>query len=36
MENDYLWHGKPPTKQEAREALRQLRTLGGRISSEHE
>lgn len=36
MENDYTWHGKPPSKLEAREALRQLRTLGGRITSEHE
>lgn len=36
MENDFEWHGKTPTKEEAREALKQLRTLGGRIISEHE
>jgi transketolase len=36
MEFDYEWHGKPPNKEQAEEALRQLRTLGGRIVSEHE
>ena len=36
MENDYLWHGKPPTKEEAAVALKELRTLGGKIWSEHE
>lgn len=36
MENDYLWHGKPPTKEEAVRALAELRTLGGKIKSEHE
>lgn len=36
MENDYEWHGKTPTKKQARDALKQLRTLGGRITSEHE
>ncbi len=36
MENDYLWHGKPPDAAQARAALQQLRTLGGRIKSEHE
>ncbi len=36
MERDYLWHGKPPTKDEARKALAELRTLGGKIKSEHE
>lgn len=30
------WHGKPPNKQEAKEALHQLRTLNGRIRAEHE
>jgi len=34
MERDYLWHGKPPSKEEAAEALRELRTLGKRIESE--
>lgn len=36
MERDYLWHGKPPTKEEARIALKELRTLQGKIKSEHE
>ncbi len=36
MENEYLWHGKPPTKEEAKVALSELRTLGGKIQSEHE
>ena len=36
MEHDYLWHGKPPSKEEARRALGELRTLGGRIKAEHE
>ncbi len=36
MENNYLWHGKPPTKEEAVIALKELRTLEGRIKSEHE
>ncbi|MDP3974774.1 MAG: transketolase [Candidatus Jorgensenbacteria bacterium] len=36
MEGDYTWHGKPPKPEEAKEALRELRTLGKRIKSEHE
>ena len=36
MEGDFHWHGKPPTKEEAKKALIELRTLGGRIKSEHE
>ena len=36
MENDFNWHGKPPNKEEAKEALHELRTLGRRIQSEHE
>lgn len=36
MENDYQWHGKPPNHEEAKKALHELRTLGGRIRSEHE
>lgn len=36
MEWKYEWHGKPPNLEEAKEALRQLRTLGGKIKSEHE
>ncbi len=36
MENKFEWHGKPPNKEEAQTALKQLRTLDGRIKSEHE
>jgi len=36
MERDYKWHGIPPNKEQAASALRELRTLGGRIKSEHE
>lgn len=36
MENDYMWHGKPPNREEAARALAELRTIGGRISSEHQ
>ena len=34
MENDYTWHGKPPDKEEAQKALRELRTLQGKIKTE--
>ena len=30
------WHGKPPSKEEAEMAMNELRTLGGKIQSEHE
>lgn len=30
------WHGKPPSAEEGKRALDQLRTLGGQIASEHE
>lgn len=36
MERDYNWHGKPPSKEEAKRALAELRTLSGKITSEHE
>lgn len=36
MENRFEWHGKPPNKEEAKLALHELRTLGGKIRSEHE
>ena len=36
FERDYRWHGKPPTPKETKMALRELRTLGGKIKSEHE
>jgi transketolase len=36
MENRFEWHGKPPTAEEAKVALAELRSLGGRIVGEHE
>lgn len=36
IEFDYLWHGKPPTKEEGDRFLSELRTLGGKIQSEHQ
>lgn len=36
MEYDFHWHGKPPNHDEAKKALHELRTLGGKIRSEHE
>jgi transketolase len=36
MEKDYLWHGSPPNKEQAKEALKELRTLGNKITSEHQ
>ncbi len=34
MEYDYRWHGMPPNHEQAKEALRELRTLRGKISHE--
>lgn len=34
-EGKFEWHGKAPNVEEARKALHQLRTLGGKIRSEH-
>ncbi len=36
FERKYEWHGKTPNKEEAAMALAELRTLGGKIKSEHE
>ena len=36
MEYDFTWHGKPPDHDQAVKALHELRTLGGKIRSEHE
>lgn len=36
MQNDYKWHGTPPNKEQAAEALKELRTLRGAITAEHE
>jgi transketolase len=36
MENDFHWHGTPPNHEQALKALKELRTLKGKIRSEHE
>ena len=36
MESDYHWHGTPPNQEQGLKALHELRTLGGKIRSEHE
>lgn len=36
IEFDYTWHGRAPTKDEAKRFLYELRTMQGKISSEHE
>lgn len=36
MEYDYRWHGMPPNSEQAKEALQKLRTLDGKIRSEHQ
>jgi transketolase len=36
MENDFHWHGIPPNAEQAKLALKELRTLGGKIRSESE
>lgn len=36
MEYDFHWHGSPPNHEQAVQALHQLRTLEGKIRSEHE
>jgi transketolase len=36
MEYDFHWHGTAPKHEEAVKALKELRTLGGKIRSEHE
>lgn len=35
IEYDYRWHGKPPTKEEAKRFLEQLRTGAGRVPGEY-
>jgi len=36
IEFDYRWHGKPPKPEEAERFLKKLRTLDGKVKSEHE
>ena len=34
IEGDYHWHGKAPNKEEAKVALREIRTMGGKVNFE--
>ncbi len=36
MEYDFHWHGAPPNREQAKQALHELRTLKGKITGEHE
>ena len=36
MERDFHWHGSPPNHEQAKIALKELRSLGGKIKSEHD
>lgn len=36
IEQDFHWHGKPPKPEEAKKFLDELRTLQGKITSEHQ
>ena len=36
MEYDFHWHGKPPDHEQAKIALKEIRTLKGKIRSEHQ
>jgi transketolase len=36
FENDFHWHGMPPNVEQGKKALAELRTLGGKIMSEHQ
>ncbi len=36
FERNYKWHGMPPNKEQGEMALKELRTLGGKIKSEHQ
>lgn len=36
MEYDFHWHGSPPNHEQAKIALKEIRTLRGKIKSEHE
>ncbi|MGE5540700.1 MAG: transketolase [Bacillota bacterium] len=35
IEFDYHWHGKPPTKEEGKKFIKEIRTMGGRVPHEY-
>ena len=36
MEYDYKWHGVSPDKEQAKRALRELRSMKGKVTAEYE
>ena len=36
MEYDFKWHGVPPDKEQAKRALRELRSMKGKVTAEYE
>lgn len=35
IEGDYTWHGKPPSKEEAKTFLKEIRSMGGKVPNEY-
>ncbi|MEK7060598.1 MAG: transketolase [Patescibacteria group bacterium] len=35
IEFDYRWHGKPPTKEEGKRFIKEIRTMGGKVPHEY-
>jgi len=35
IEGDFRWHGKPPTKEEGKRFLKEIRTMGGKVPHEY-
>lgn len=35
IEFDYRWHGKPPSKEEGKKFLKEIRTMGGKVPHEY-
>jgi len=35
IEGDYKWHGKPPTAEEGKKFLKEIRTMGGKLPHEY-
>jgi hypothetical protein len=35
IEFDYHWHGKPPTKEEGKRFLKELRSMKGKVPHEY-
>ena len=35
IEFDYNWHGKPPTKEEGKRFLKEIRSMGGKVQGEY-